>query len=176
MYVDVIMEAGELKTEQEIKYAIDTYADTVRRLCFVYLKNHADTEDIFQNVFIKYAYSDKEFDSKEHEKAWIIRVTINQCKDLLKSFFKSNTVFVNENEAFDSIYSSKGQGKNTKVLEAVAMLPKKYRVPIYLHYIEGYSAVEIGEMLKKNVNTIYTNLDRGRKLLKEKLESEEVDG
>ena len=169
------MEDKNLRSEQEIKYAIETYSDTVRRLCFVYLKNHADTEDIFQNVFIKYAYSEKQFDSREHEKAWIIRVTINQCKDLLKSFFKCNTVFISENETFDSLQEQQVHTKNSRVLEAVSMLPKKYRVPIYLHYIEGYSAVEIGEMLKKNVNTIYTNLDRGRKLLKEKLEGNEID-
>ena len=172
------MEEGILRTEHEIKYAIDAYSDTVRRLCFVYLKNHADTEDIFQNVFIKYAYYDKEFESREHEKAWIIRVTINQCKDLLKSFFHANAVLTDEYEAFEGVNGEQCEREaqlNSRVLEAVTALPKKYKVPIYLHYIEGYSAVEIGKLMRKNVNTIYTNLDRGRKMLKETLERGEVD-
>ena len=81
-----------MRNEQEVNRAIEQYADTVRRLCMVHLKNHADTEDIFQTVFLKYALSLVAFESQEHEKAWLIRVTINACKDLLKSFFRSRTV------------------------------------------------------------------------------------
>ena len=165
-----------MKTERQIKNAIDVYSDTVRRLCFVYLKNHADTEDIFQNVFIKYAYCETEFESSEHEKAWIIRVTINQCKDLLKSFFKRKAVLIDDNDKIDALNDYEVHTKGNRVLAAVVELPKKYKVPIYLHYIEGYSAVEISKMLNKNVNTIYTNLDRGRKMLKEKLQGGECDG
>ena len=71
-----------MRSEQEINSAIDRYADTVRRLCVLHLKNSADTEDIFQTVFLKYALHAKPFESEEHEKAWFIRVTINACKDL----------------------------------------------------------------------------------------------
>ena len=170
------MEDGTLKTEQEIKNAIDVYSDTVRRLCFVYLKNEADTEDVFQTVFIKYAYSKTEFENPEHEKAWIIRVTINQCKDLLKSFFHRKAILIDENEKLDALNDYEVHKKENVVLAAVTELPEKYRVPIYLHYIEGYSAVEISNMLKKNVNTIYTNLDRGRKMIKEKIQGGEIDG
>ena len=76
-----------MRSEQEINSAIDRYADTVRRLCVLHLKNSADTEDIFQTVFLKYALHTKPYESEEHEKAWFIRVTINACKDLLRSFF-----------------------------------------------------------------------------------------
>ena len=78
-----------MRSEQEVNRAIERYADTVRRLCVVHLKNEADAEDIFQNVFLKYALSTGDFESEEHERAWMIRVTINACKDLLKSFFRS---------------------------------------------------------------------------------------
>ena len=81
-----------MRSEQEVSRAIDRYADTVQRLCMIYLKNQADTEDIFQTVFLKYATSTVAFESEEHEKAWLIRVTINACKDLLRSFFRSRTV------------------------------------------------------------------------------------
>ena len=81
-----------MRSEEEANRAIDRYADLVRRLCMVHLKNPADTEDIFQTVFLKYVLSSAVFESPEHEKAWFIRVTLNACRDLLKSFFRSRTV------------------------------------------------------------------------------------
>ena len=81
-----------MRSEQEVNNAIEKYSDMVLRLCMVNLKNSADAEDIFQNVFLKYALSTTCFSSEEHEKAWLIRVTVNACKDLLKSFFHSRTV------------------------------------------------------------------------------------
>ena len=77
-----------MRSEWEANRAIDRYADLVRRVCMIHLKNHADTEDIFQTVFLKYVTGTTEFESEEHEKAWFIRVTINACKDLLRSFFR----------------------------------------------------------------------------------------
>ena len=79
-----------MRSEREAIKAIERYSDTVRRLCMIHLKNCADTEDIFQTVFLKYVLSSVTFESEEHEKAWFIRVTINACKDLLKSFFSAD--------------------------------------------------------------------------------------
>lgn len=158
-----------MREEQEVNGAIDRYADTVRRLCMVHLKNREDTEDIFQNVFLKYALSSVDFQSAEHEKAWIIRVTINACRDLLRSFFRSRTVPMEEISSLAAL-----EPETRDVLEAVLALPEKYKNVIYLHYYEGYPAAEIGRILGKNTNTVYTLLDRGRKLLKEKLGGEEV--
>ena len=85
-----------MRSEEEANRAVEKYADTVRRICIVHLKNHADTEDIFQTVFLKYVLSSVSFENEEHEKAWFIRVTVNACKDLLKSFFRSRTVSLDE--------------------------------------------------------------------------------
>lgn len=152
-----------MRSEQETNRAIERYADTVRRLCMIHLKNHADTEDVFQTVFLKYFLSSTVFESEEHEKAWFIRVTINACRDLLKSFFRSHTVSIEEltNETTDLTQD------NREVLEAVLSLPAKYRDVVYLHYYEGYTAAEISSILKKNTNTIYTLLTRSKKLLKD---------
>ena len=81
-----------MRSEQEVNRAMERHADTVRRLCLIHLKNHADTEDIFQNVFLKYALSSIRFESEEHERAWFIRVTLNACRDLLRRFFRRRTV------------------------------------------------------------------------------------
>lgn len=161
-----------MRNEEQIQQAIETYADTVRRICILHLKNTSDTEDIFQEVFLKYALSPILFKNENHEKAWIIRVTINACKDLLKSFFRSHTVSLEEILPV----SEEQDESHREVLEAVLHLPQKYKDAIYLHYFEGYSAVEIGKILKRKTNTVYTLLDRGRKILEKKLGGDEDAG
>lgn len=154
-----------MRSEQEVNRAIEQYADTVRRLCMIHLKNYHDTEDIFQSVFLKYVLSSVIFESEEHEKAWLIRVTINACRDFFKDFFRSHTV------PFDELLGQTWEltPENSEVLEAVMSLPAKYRDVVYLHYYEGYTAGEIARILKKNQNTVYTLLTRSKKLLREKL-------
>ena len=154
-----------MRSEQEVNRAVEQYADTVRRLCTLYLKNDADTEDIFQTVFLKYVLCSVVFRDREHEKAWIIRVTINACKDLLRSFFRSRTVPLDE----VAEQAAPRPPEYSEVLEAVLSLPRKYRDVVYLHYYEGYTAPQIGELLGKNVNTVYTLLTRSKGMLREKL-------
>lgn len=158
-----------MQSEQEVNRAIEKYADMIRRICLIHLQNSADTEDIFQTVFLKYVLRSVPFESEEHEKAWLIRVTINACRDLRRSFFKSRTVSLEDLIEMPAPMLQ----SNREVLEAVLSLPKKYKDVVYLHYYEGYTAAEIGEMLGKNVNTIYTLMTRSKKLLKEKLEGDE---
>lgn len=158
-----------MQSEQEVNRAIEKYADMVRRLCLIHLQNSADTEDIFQTVFLKYVLRSMPFESEEHEKAWLIRVTINACRDLRRSFFKSRTVSLDDLMEVPAPMTQ----SHREVLEAVLSLPRKYKDVVYLHYYEGYTAAEIGEILGKNVNTIYTLMTRSKKLLKEKLEGDE---
>lgn len=134
-------------------------------------KNYADTEDIFQTVFLKYALSSVIFESEEHEKAWFLRVTINACKDLLKSFFRNRTV------PLDELIEQPAEmpPDYREVLEAVLALPSKYKDAVYLHYYEGYTAPEIIRILGKNVNTVYTLLNRSRQLLREKLGGDDYE-
>lgn len=154
-----------MRSEEEAARAIERYGDMVRRLCLVHLKNPADTEDIFQNVFLKYVLSPVVFESPEHEKAWLIRVTLNACKDLVKSFFRSRTVPLEELLDQPAPLSE----EHREVLEAVLALPQKYRDAVYLHYYEGYTAAEIGKLLGKNTNTVYTLLTRAREQLRKTL-------
>lgn len=154
-----------MRGEEEAARAIGQYGDMVRRLCLVHLKNPADTEDIFQNVFLKYVLSPVVFESPEHEKAWLIRVTLNACRDLVKSFFRSRTVPLEELLDQPAPLSE----EHREVLEAVLALPPKYRDAVYLHYYEGYTAAEIGKLLGKNTNTVYTLLTRAREQLRKTL-------
>ena len=154
-----------MRSEQEVNSAIEQYSDMILRLCMVYLKNSADAEDIFQTVFLKYALYAKPFESADHEKAWLIRVTSNACKDLLRNFFRTRTVSMEELRDESTDLSS----EQFAVMEAVWSLPKQYRDVIYLHYYEGYTAPEIAGILKRNPNTVYTHLHKGKELLRESL-------
>ena len=158
-----------MRSEQEVNRAIERYADTVRRICMLHLKNRADTEDIFQTVFLKYLLHTAPFADDEHEKAWLIRVTINACRDLLRSFFRSRTV------PLDAVAEQAAElsPDHREVLNAVLSLPQKYKDVVYLHYYEGYAAPEIGRILGKNVNTVYTLLNRAKQQLREKLGGED---
>lgn len=158
-----------MRDEAETNRAIERYGDTVRRLCMIHLKNEADTQDIFQTVFLKYLLHDRPFESQEHEKAWFIRVTINACKDLLKSVFRNCTVPLEEL----STQIAHLPDQRREVLGTVLELPQRERQVVYLHYYEGYTAPEIGRLLGKNVNTVYTNLARTRERLRERLGGED---
>lgn len=114
---------------------------------------------------MKYVLSSVSFENEEHERAWFIRVTINACKDLLKNFFRSHTVSIDE--VLEQ--PAEIQEDNREVLEAVLSLPARYRDVVYLYYYEEYTAPEIGKILGKNVNTIYTLLNRAKKILRKKL-------
>ena len=154
-----------MRSEQEVNIAMERYSDMVLRLCMVYLKNPQDAEDVYQTVFLKYALHRGTFENQDHEKAWLIRVTANGCKDVLKSFFRSRTVPM---ESLQD-YAPEATPEQYAVMEAVWSLPKPYRDVVYLHYYEGYTAPEIAGILKRNPNTVYTHLHKGKELLREAL-------
>ena len=160
-----------MRNEQDVIRAMEQYADTVRRLCMIHLKSYHDSEDIFQNVFLKYVLSSVKFESEEHEKAWFIRVTINACRDFFRDFFRSHMVPLEEL----ILQQEELTPDNSEVLEAVLSLPEKYREAVYLYYYEGYTAVEIAHILKKNKNTVYTLLTRSKQLLRERLGGDDCE-
>lgn len=152
-----------MKTEEEATRAVEIYGDMVRRLCVLHLKNRQDTEDVFQTVFLKYLLHDAPFASKEHEKAWLVRVTVNACRDVLRSFFRKSSVPLELAEELSA------EEEDREVLRAVLELPPKYKDAVYLYYYEGYSAAEIGKILQKKENTVYIWLARGREILRQRL-------
>lgn len=157
-----------MKSAEEVKRVMDTYADMVRRICFVHLKSSHDTEDVFQNVYMKYLLYEGSFESSEHEKAWFVRVTLNACTDWLRDYTRRKRLAAQVLKEESTVLNDTSRG----VLEVVLRLPEKYRNVIYLFYYEEYSAVEIAGILGRNENTIYTWLSRAKKILREELGGE----
>lgn len=145
----------------QAEYLVQTYSDLILRLSYTYLKSTHDAEDICQTVFLKYLTAGQSFDSREHEKAWIIRTAVNACKDVLKSGWRTRTCGL---EACAQVPAP--ECRDDTVLAAVQALPDKYRIPLYLYYYEGYKTREIAEMLGERPATINTRIDRARGKLK----------
>lgn len=154
-------------TNDNITLKLNEYSDMVYRLCYLYLHNSADVEDVFQEVFLKLLQNKKPFESTEHEKSWLIRVTINKCKDMLKSFWKKRVDFV---ENVEQPYENKSEDE---LLQIILSLSPKYKDVVYLFYYEEYTVPQIAKILNQNTNTIYSNLHRARMLIKHELEEPE---
>ena len=140
----------------------NAYADAILRLSYTYLKNTYDAQDVCQTVFVKLLTEPREFDSAEHERAYVLRMAANACKDLLKSPWRKRTCGLETVLEVPAPEAGDGSG-----LAAVNELPAHYRTAIYLFYYEGYQAAEIGKILGVPTATVHTRLARGRARLKD---------
>lgn len=145
-----------------------TYADMVYRLAFLRLRSSADAEDILQEVFVRCLRNGKAFHDAEHQKAWLIRVTVNCTKTLATSAWRRHTV--PERDDVLTVMED-----HTDVYAAVLALPKDYRTAIHLHYYEGYSVREIAKLTGSTEQAIKSRLFRARGMLHERLKGDYQD-
>lgn len=158
------------ETKERLEQIFRDYYQLIYRVAFSQVKNHADAEDITQEVFLKIIRHDMRYQSMEHERAWIVRVTINLCRDLLKSKWHKTSVSMEEVSEAQRGSCENFTGIQDDMMWAVLQLPEKYRNCLYLFYYEDYSIKEIAQSLEMPENTVKTNLKRGRQALKEFLE------
>lgn len=166
-----------MKDNQMFKIDIDDvvrqYADMVYRLAVLNTKNKFEAEDAFQEVFLKLYKNRHKIKDEEHLKAWLIRVTVNQCRSMAISAWNKHTVSL---EATEEIVGTPEAEDYSEVYEAVRKLPGKYREVIYLYYYEEQSVKEIAKILNRREATVKTQLARGRKLLNQQLKGEFGNG
>lgn len=159
------MEGSLLCADKEITRLYNQYVNMVYQICFLYLKNKADTEDAVQTTFIQLLSEKKAFQSEEHVKAWLIRTASNYCKNQLKHWWRRN-------KDIELITEMGNIDKVDHTLEALLQLPEKYKTVIYMYYYMGYRAEEIAQILNQKHTTIRTLLSRGRERLKQMIGGE----
>lgn len=156
-----------MRTNAEIERVVNEYATMLLRVAYSQLNNRMEAEDTVQEVLLKYMEKAPVFQSEEHEKAWLLRVTVNHCKNHLASAWFRKRADLDEGiPALDNA--------ELEVVSAVAALPAKYRAVVHLYYFEGYSTKEIAEILHSRPNTVSSRLSRARALLAKALKEEIV--
>ena len=146
-----------------VEKIIEENADMVYRIALTRCQSVENAEDIFQEVFMKFSEKNIKFESKEHEKSWLIRVTINLTKNMKGSAWNRRVVSLDENIEFNT-------KEENEIYSIVCDLPQNYRTVIYLLYYEGYKVNEISKLMRKPEGTIKTWLFRAREILKNELE------
>ena len=156
-------------TKDYISDLLDKYSDMVLRIAYTYLKNRADAEDIVQDVFLRIIDKKPSFNDERHEKSWLIRATINMCKNKVNMFWNKNKCSIDDVQEFAV---SDKYNTDTTVFPAVMAMWEKYRVVVYMYYYEGYSTPEIADVIGKNETTIRSLLHRARNKLKDMLKED----
>lgn len=145
----------------DIETIIEKYGDMMYRLSVIMLKNDSDAEDVVQETIIKYYQKAPTFEDSEHEKAWLIRVATNKCRDLLRSRLRHPQI---DDESLEKIVCHSSE---SGILEALTTLPEKYRLVLTLYYVEEYRVEDIAKIISRTSSAVKMRLQKGRKLLEE---------
>lgn len=151
--------------------AMRAHGDAVYRLAFARCRNTADAEDIFQTTFLRFYASHIPFGNPEHEKAWLLRVCINACKDLHKSAWRTKvSAMPDEFDAPDTSARKEATPQEEALDEAMQRLSPEQRTVVHLHYFEGFSTGETAQMLGMRSATVRSHLHRARIAMRNALE------
>lgn len=143
------------------------YSDMVFRCCVVHTNQLQDAQDLYQEVFLKLYEKQPVFSDEAHEKAWLLKVSMNMCRSYHR-FYKHHPTI-----SYDEDLCPKENCPHPQIVEVLQTLPPKYKKVLYLHYVEGYRLTEIAKLLHKKDATIRTWLSRGKKLLAQQIEQED---
>lgn len=150
---------------EEFKRTVDVYANVLFRICFILLRNKEDVDDVIQDTFCKYWIMNKKFDSEEHKKAWLIKVSQNKCKDILK--YKKIHSFISFDDVSERIQGDEpAETADINEILRLSNLNTKYKTVVILHYLEGYSVEETADILDISVSATKKRLQRAREKLK----------
>ncbi len=159
-----------MRAEQEITAIYERQADTVWRVCYSFMRNHADAQDMMHETFLRLIRSGVTFASEKHERAWLIVTASNVCKDALRHPERIPDALEDHPDL------AAPEQPDSVLAEAILRLPTDYKEVIYLYYYEGYSTDEIAKMLGAAPSTVRSRLARARARLKEELEDKSDAG
>lgn len=147
--------------EKDIREAVIKYSDTLYKVCIVILCNEQDVQDAIQDTFCRYLEKKPEFRDEEHEKAWLIKVATNICRDMIRFRLRHPKVSI------DEVENTLAAPEQKEIFRELLELPVKQKTVLYLHYVEGYQIKEIADILGITESAVKTRLLRGRKQMRE---------
>ncbi|MCM1325226.1 MAG: RNA polymerase sigma factor [Bacteroidales bacterium] len=150
-----------MNTDKDIRDAVIKYSNMLYKICIVILCNEQDVQDAIQETFVRYLEKRPDFDSAEHEKAWLIRVAVNICRDMLRFRMRHPKV------SLDELENSLAAPEQGETLKELMELPFKHKTVIYLHYVEGYRIKEIADILGMTEAAVKMRLKRGREQVRQ---------
>lgn len=153
--------------KEEFERTADKYSDAIFRCAYSYCGNKSDAEDVVQETFIKYLKKSPTFKDETQEKAWLLRVAINLCKDLKKSYW-----YKNRSDLDDNIVDASAALKQTDIWDCINRLPPKYRIVIELYFNEGYKICEIAKIIGAKQSTVGSRLTKAKQMLSEALKED----
>lgn len=171
------MKDSSARPADGIEQAVSSYGSMLYRLCLVMLGNESDAEDTVQETFIKYLRKSPDFRNPEHEKAWLLAVASNGCRDLLRrrkrqqQYMAAGSGMVNGAEPA-YIQKPPSDLPDSGILEALMALPEKFRLVLILYYVEERSVGEIARIIGRTPSAVKMRLKKGRKLLEEEYRKE----
>ncbi len=148
------------KSEPDIKHILQTYGDMLYRTAYLLLGNPHDVQDVLQEVLLRYIEKSPAFLSSNHEKAWLLRVTSNCCKDCLR-FCKRHTYI-----DLEQIQEYLPAPEEKQLIRELYALPAKWKTVLILYYFEGYTVKEIAQIASLSENAVKKRLQRAREALK----------
>ncbi|MGN7388614.1 RNA polymerase sigma factor [Sporosarcina sp. SAFN-015] len=156
--------------ELDVERIVDTYGNMLFRICLVMLSNEKDAEDVVQDTFITYLTKSPTFNDSEHEKAWLITIATNRCKNMRRYNFIRKHMDISDVQ----LYSK--DDENYGLLDQLMKLPNRHKIVLLLYYVEGYKVDEIANILTITVSAVKKRLQRGRELLRERYRKENEYG
>lgn len=150
-----------VRPAESIETIVHKYGNMLFRLCLITLGNVSDAEDVVQETMIKYLQKAPVFENEQHEKAWLIKVATNKCRDMLR--YRNNHPLVDVEEIVELTKDT----NDSDIIDALMTLPERYRIVLVLYYVEEYSVKEIAGFLGKSTSAIKMRLQKGRRMLKE---------
>lgn len=164
------MEHSSVRPTDVLEEILNQYGNMLFRYALLMLGNTQDAEDVVQDTLLKYWQKASEFNDKNHEKAWLLTVTANRCRDLLRTRLRRGETALDSIAELPDVWTNPAE--NSGILETLMRLPEKYKKVVYLHYVEGYKVEEIAGIIGKTASAVKMRLKKGRELLGEQYRKE----
>lgn len=159
------MDKSSVRPTDDVERVLRLHGNLLFRTSLIILGSAQDAEDVVQETMITYMQKAPDFENEEHEKAWLLTVLTNKCRDLQRAWMRHPMTDIEEIKEF--VADNSKDGNENGILEALMTLPEKFRIVLLLYYVEGYRTEEIAKIIGRSASAVKMRLQKGRRLLED---------